>query len=166
MMDIMPAENMQEALRVAREADEFGRAHYDGGGWTEMYIIPESKQSISERNIPLSDIDTLVSGRLEEAKSLFSGIRPGELVLERCFAFGDDHLGALYGYHVAEVIGGLHFLPPEDHSTSTAVLWHSILATLGQRYQLILADWWSPIVIDLSDGRMIDRYLRHLRGER
>lgn len=73
MVNLMPRENLERAREVAQEAEEFGREHFDGVGWTDIYVVPEEKHPIEERRIPLDELRELVGDVLIEAEKVQSG---------------------------------------------------------------------------------------------
>jgi len=167
MIDIMPIENLKGSHESAREAQEFGEAHFDGFGWTDMYLIPEPAHPLSARKIPLAHLRELVVAHLSEAETVQSGIMPGEVTPREDattgFAFGGEDEGAMYGDQENGTIHYLHILPPSKSDPDILAFWASALSALGSTYQLMLTDWWSKVTVDLSDRAAVERYLR---GER
>ncbi|HEY7833194.1 MAG TPA: hypothetical protein VIG30_06465 [Ktedonobacterales bacterium] len=164
MIDILPAENFASALQTAHEAEEFGKAHFDGFGWTDMFVIPEAKAQLAQRNMPLSEIRTLTRGYLPAADRVESGIRPGEINCDNgSFAFAEEDKGALYGEEREGVVQYLCMLPPERVDEASMTFWTSALIMLGTTHHLMLADWWDKRLIDLSDRDAIVRYLHGTR---
>jgi hypothetical protein len=48
-----------------------------------------------------------------------------------------------------------------DGEDEERVMWfEGVLGELGRRYELILADRWWDVVVDLRDGEMVGRWLR------
>lgn len=164
MIDILPAENFASALQTAHEAEEFGKAHFDGFGWTDMYVIPEAKIPLAQRNIALPEIRALAQEHLSEADQVESGIRPGEISgKDGTFAFVAEDKSALYGDSRDNIVQYLCMLPPGRVSEASETYWTSALLSLGTRHQLILADWWDKRLVDLSDHDAVVRYLRGTR---
>lgn len=168
MIDIMPIENRAESMQTADTAEEFAKEHFDGFGYTDIFVIPEPKHPLASRQIPLGFIRTLVTPHLMEAAKVESGTHPGEILPEafrytgplKSFAFGDDHLGALYGNHLQGVIQYLHLIPPDVKDEANRASWLSTLTTLGSAYRLMLSDWWIKVTVDLSDAAAVTAYLR------
>jgi hypothetical protein len=168
MVDIMPIENRAEAAQIADKAEEFGKEHFDGFGYTDIFVIAEPRQPLASRQIPLDFIRTLVTPRLAEATRVESGIHPGEVLPEafrytgplKSFAFGDDNLGALYGNHLEGVIDHLHLIPHEVRDDANRAFWQTTLTTLGSTYRLMLSDWWIKVSVDLADVAAVQEYLR------
>ena len=160
MIDILPAENFASAQQIAHEAEEFGNAHFDGLGWTGMFVIPAAKIPLAQRNVPLSEIRALAQGYLPEAERVESGIRPGEISCDNgSFAFAAESKGAFYGEERDGIVQYLCMLPPERVDEAFMTFWASALATLGTTHHLILADWWNKRLIDLGNRDAIVRYL-------
>jgi hypothetical protein len=160
MIDIMPIENLKPAEEVARDAKEFREAHFDGFGWTDLYVIPRPAHPLAVRQIPFAFVREVVMSRLPEAKTVESGIKPGEIISRTGFAFGEDDEGAMYGNLEGGIVQYLHFIPPGKRDHDILVFWTSALTTLGSTYRLMLADWWRKVRVDLSDTGAVDRYLQ------
>jgi len=164
MISVMPAENLMWARRVAGEAAAFGEAHRapDGAGWTEMYVIPEEEHSISEKGIRLDDLRELIGGRLVEADGVTSGYSSQVEMIKNGFAFGESNgdVGAFYGNVEDGLIVRLEVIRPDWEDEGAVGMFGEMLGELGERYGLMLADWWWDMVVDLRDGEAIGRYLR------
>lgn len=164
MIAVMPAENMARAGEVAQEAAEFGEAHRaEGGvGWTDMYVIPEEEHPIAEKGIRLEELRGLIEGRLAEADKVESGYSSYREAVERAFAFGeaDGDVGAFYGNVGEGVILGLYLLRPDEENEEAVGVVEEMLRALGERYGLMLADWWQDVAVDLTDREAVGRYLR------
>lgn len=48
MINVMPAENLSRTKEITKDAQDFGEAHFDGRGWTEIYLIPEVISNFQE----------------------------------------------------------------------------------------------------------------------
>jgi hypothetical protein len=168
MVDIMPIENRAEAAQIADKAEEFGKEHFDGFGFTGIFLIPEPKHQLASRQIPLDFIRTLVTPPLAEAIKVESGAHPGEALPEafrytgplKSVAFGDDSLGALYGNHLEGASQHLHLIPPDVRDDTDRAFWLTRLITLGSTYRLMLSDWWITIPVDLADVAAVQEDLR------
>ncbi|MEO5952183.1 MAG: hypothetical protein ABIQ44_06885 [Chloroflexia bacterium] len=165
MITVMPAENLRWARRTMGEASAFGEAHKaeDGVGWTDMYVIPAEEHSISEKGISLEALRKCVAGRLVEADEVSSGYSSYVEEVKNGFAFGESGLdkGAFYG-NVDEngMVVRLEVVRPDWEDEEAVVVFGEMLEELGKRYELMLADWWWDVVVDLRDDEAIGRYLR------
>jgi hypothetical protein len=161
MVTILPAENRTRSEEVAKESVAFAREHFDGEGWTDVYVIPEEQYPLIERRIPLAEVHDLVAGRLAPADIVKTGYSSWEQALPDCFAFFSEEAswGAFYGEHVEGIIAYLHLVPCAPENAGAVQLFAEVLAGLGARYSLILGDWWRSVVVDLADRPSIRRYL-------
>lgn len=166
MVAVMPAENMPRSEEVAREAEAFGQEHFDGTGWTDVYVVPEEEHPISERRIELAELRALVGGRLVEAADVTSGYGTFAEVVGRGFAFGEAYgeTGAFYGWADEGVIMRLNLILPDGNNAEAVGLFVEVLRELWRNYRLIIADWWSNRVIDPGDEDGLREYLAE-RGE-
>ncbi len=73
MISIMPAENLSHSRATAAEAREFGEKHFDGSGWTDIYVLPEEPYPIYARRILLSELQEMFAGFLSPAGRVESG---------------------------------------------------------------------------------------------
>lgn len=162
MIELLPIENMVGRKEIAEEAAQFGAEHFDGAGWTEAYIIPEAQRLIAERHIPLAELRLLIGSWLPEAPIVQSGYSSYVETLQHSFAFGDRALrsGALYGNYEGSTITRLNVIRPVEGEGVDAARFAEALHALGERHSLMLADWWSNLIIDLRDRDAVMSYLR------
>ena len=161
MIDLLPAENFAELLRTAREAQAFGEEHFDGRGWTDMYIVPEPTYPLSIRALPLDELQALLKGQFLQATIVQSGYSSYREVLPNCFAFvgAEEDDGAFYGTQENGLVTRLHLLPGYSDNNDRIACFIDILSMLGVKYDLVLADWWQDKIIDLREKNMIVRYM-------
>ena len=79
--------------------------------------------------------------------------------LQLSFAFGNRALrsGIFYGNYEGSTITDLNLIPPVEEAEVTQLA--EALHTIGERYSLMLADWWSNRVVDLRDREAVTSYL-------
>jgi hypothetical protein len=162
MITLLPAENRKQAAATAQEAEAFGAAHFDGTGWTDMYVLPEPEHRISERHIPFDELQALVEKGLVPAQAVLSGYSSYQEECERCYAFGRAYEGggAFYGYHDGGTVMDLHVVCPDSDNAAAVAFFTERLLDLGQRYDLILVDWWQDRIVELRDPAAVAAYLR------
>ena len=163
MVAVLPAENSARALEIAQETDEFGQEHFDGSSWSEVYVIPAEEYRLADRDIPIAELAALLGDRLQPAGKVQSGYSSYVEELPGSFAFGEAATGqgAFYGDAKAGLITTLYVILPDGSVPKNVSLFAEVLSTLGEKYDLILADWWRHHVLDLRDR---DAVTRHLRG--
>jgi hypothetical protein len=161
MIDLLPSENFEETLRIAREAQTFGEEHFDGFGWTDVYVIPKPTYPFSLRILPLHELQGLLRERFLAASIVQSGYSTYRETLPDCFAFVEAEKadGAFYGDQKNGLVTRLHLLPCNEENRDRRTCFTEILYTLGVKYDLVLADWWNHSIIDLRERNMVVQYL-------
>src|SRR6476619_4038086 len=161
MVEVLPVENMAGREVALVDARQFGKDHSAGVGWTDVYMIPEAHLSIAERHIPLAELRALIASWLPEADTVQSGYSTHVETLKLSFAFGNRALrsGIFYGNYEGSIITDLNLIPPVGEAKAAVTQLAEALHTLGERYNLMLADWWSDRAVDLRDQDAVTRYL-------
>jgi hypothetical protein len=168
MVELLPVENMAGREDAIEEGRQFGKDHSAGVGWTDVYLIPEAPHSIAERHIPLAELRSLVASWLPEADTVQSGYGTYVETLQLSFAFGNRALrsGVFYGNYEGSTITDLNLIPPDEEAEAKVTRFAEALRALAERYNLMLADWWSSRVVDLRDRDAVTDYLRGDTGEK
>ncbi len=161
MITLLPAENRARTEATAQEAAAFGAAHFDGTSWSAVYVLPEPDHPISGRQIPFDELTALVGVGLVPAQAVLSGYTSQWDECERCYAFGRAYggKGALYGYQAEGIVMDLHVISPNGDDAAVAGF-TDLLRALGQRYDLILVDWWQDRMVELRDPAAVAAYLQ------
>ena len=167
MVELLPVENMAAREDAIEEGRQFGVDHSAGVGWTDVYLIPEAPHSIAEKRIPIAELRSLVAPWLPEADIVQSGYGTHVETLPLSFAFGNRalHSGIFYGNNEGSTITQLNLIPPVGAAEANVAQLADALHTLGERYSLMLADWWSNRVVDLRDRDAVIGYLRGDTGD-
>jgi hypothetical protein len=167
MVAVLPAENSARAVEIAQEAEEFGQEHFDGSSWSEVYVIPAEEYRLADRRIPLAELAELIGGRLPAASKVQSGYSSYVEDLPASFAFGEAYSGsgAFYGDGKDGLITTLYVIPPGSGDPARAALFAQVLSQLGDKYDLILADWWHHHVLDLRDEYAVMRHMQGVESE-
>ena len=126
-----------------------------------MYKIPRPTYPLSLRALPLHDLQVLLQERFLQAKSVQSGYSSYRETLPDSFAFveRENADGVFYGEQKNEMVTALHLLPCSGENQDIVIVLSDILHTLGVKYDLVLANWWSDQIIDLRKKALILHYL-------
>lgn len=160
MIDLLPSENFDEILRIADSAQTFGEEHFDGFGWTDMFVIPPPTYPFSLRTLPFHELQNLLRDRFLPAGIVQSGYSSYRETLPDCFAFveAEQADGAFYGEQKNGLVTGLHLLPFCEDNQSRRNIFIEVLHTLGVKYDLMLANWWFNTIVDLREMNSIVQY--------
>lgn len=159
MINIMPAENFGRAEGVAEEAENFSREHFDGQAWTAMYVIPEETHPIKIRLIPLSALQDHFRGYLKPVAELATGYSTHREVVSGGFVLVGEPFGALYGSCQEDIVTGLYVARFAGEKVEGFDQFIDRVVSLGEKYNLILADWWQHRIVDLRRRPEVERYV-------
>ena len=159
MISIMPAENLSHSRATAAEAREFGEKHFNGSGWADIYVLPGEPYPISARRIPLSELREMFASLLNPVGHVETGYSSHREAVTGAFALVGEPYGAIYGRHREGVITGLYVSRFAGEQVEGTEQFIKRVVTLGERYSLILADWWRHRIIDLRDEAAVTRYI-------
>lgn len=161
MVELIPKENLEFALKETKRIQKHGEEHFDGNGFTEITEIGEKPVKTEKLEIPTKKItDLLESVGLTRFEKLmyFGGGEPTEIENPKSLVYGE--------------LGSAIFLEPENgklkHIWFDSHKWEDLpktkigngLKAIGKEFDLILVDWNSNQVIDLKKENEIEKYIK------
>jgi hypothetical protein len=160
MVSLLPDENLASLHEERDRIDAFSAAHFDGSGWTDIYVRPGESHSITIRQIPYARLVDLFGGCLPAAASVETGYGTYREPCPGCFAFGKTYDIALYGSVQNGTVMQLH-LSVEDLPANTALTQALVdaLSALGAEYQLVLVDWARSLIVSVANQAAVNQYL-------
>jgi hypothetical protein len=160
MVSMLPHENLAFLHEERERLDAFSDAHFDGSGWTDIYIRSEEPSPITIRAIPYVRLAEIFGSLLPAADRVETGYSTYREPCPGCFAFGKTYGLAIYGSvqdgTVTELYLSLPHLPIDAALRQGLV---TALCALGMEYTLVLMDWYRSLIINLADQAAVDRYL-------
>ena len=162
MIEFLPAENSAEFRQTVHSAQAFGEEHFDGFGWTDIYVFPQPMYPFSLRAIPLNELKALLTERFRPADIVQSGYSSYREAQLDGFAFVEAEKadGAFYGYQKNGLVTTLYLHPFNGSSSGIITLFAEILYILGSKYDLVLADRWRSTLVDLKERKEVVEYLK------
>jgi hypothetical protein len=158
--ELLPSENLAFLHAERERLDTFSAAHFDGIGWTDVFVRSQEPTPIMSRVIPYSRLAELFGSLLPAAERVETGYSSYREPCAGCFAFGRSYDFALYG---SANNGTVTALSLYMHAPSfAAVLRQRLVAafrTLGGEYRLVLVDWQRSRIVDLADQAEVEHYL-------
>ncbi len=129
MIDLLPAENLAEVQQMTRRAQSFGEEHFDGFGWTNMYVFPQPTYPLSLREIGFNELKALLAERFHLADIVQSGYSSYREVQADGFAFVEAEKadGAFYGREKNGLVTTLHLHPFNGSTSDLTTLFVEIL---------------------------------------
>lgn len=170
MISLLPAENAAWAEGVAQDAHRAAQENFAGFArvgdlqiptYNNMFVIPEEQHPVSERSIRLEDVRAILAPNWPEAERVESGYSSHVEATSGTFAFGAAYgsAGGFYGSLEGDTVARLYITRPTSDDPRDLDQFEEALAHLAERYNLVLADWWTKAVLDLHNREAIKRYL-------
>jgi hypothetical protein len=160
MISLVPSENLAFLHEEQERLDQFSAAHFDGSGWTDIYVRSEEPTPVTVRAIPYTRLVEIFGRLLPVAERVETGYSSYREPCPGCFAFGKPYDFALYG---SSKDGTVTELSLSMQTPSLDVAFRQKLATalgvLGREYRLVVVDWQRSQIVDLGDLVAVERYL-------
>lgn len=159
MLELTPIENLNWLKQELDNANEFSEKHFDGYGWTKMYVIKEQAVKLSSRQISTDKLIQIINETgFQKASAVTTGY--GQTTREDCpntFGFGKDYSAVYFStrqYNVDKIwFTNLFALDREK------VI--DMLHDIGKEWNLVLVDWFKHSVTSLADKEAIKNYFDH-----
>lgn len=155
-VEIIPNENFERLIKEAENVKDFAEKHFDGGGFTDMYVREESGLKLEERKIKVSELDEVLSKLSVEKHTIATtGIRPDEILSKNTFGYGENYNGLFFDFK-QDIVSNIWISGRLDVNDEKLV---SVLNELGTKWNLLLMDWNSLELIDLKNKEQIKKYV-------
>lgn len=155
----LPKENFSNASKMAIEIEKHSEERFDGYGWTDCYIRDSASFPTKTKNFKVPELAELL---LQQGFNEYPGVTTGyssavfpcpdtrafkKKSIIICFNFKDDIIQNIW-----------HNLSPSKGDNGD---YKTFLLTMSGKYNLLLADWWKSIIIDISKPDEIDKYFAY-----
>jgi len=156
-IELVPIENYDNSKSQLEKSSDFSHEHFDGIGYTAIYVRSENKFELERRKIPVHVLnDFLISSGFTEAKKVTTGYgQDYRIVPENTIGFGHKYSAIYYDY-ISDYVTHIWLSQPFNIEREKLV---SFLAEAGRRWCLLLVDWEASRVVDLSNEKSIIEYL-------
>lgn len=159
-IELLPTENSNELKTENKTIDEFAKEHFDGNGFTDIYVRDEQKVKTSERNIQLDEFDHFViSLGFQKMRNVYSGYSSYRETCQNTNAYSIDgaYIFCDYENRVLKNIWLHGFRFNKDSSFIKEMT--EGLFQIGKRWKLTLNDWDLKENINLKDKSEIELYI-------
>lgn len=156
-VEIVPSENFNELIKQAENVQDFAEKNFDGGGYTDMMVRDENGIKLKQRGIKSKELDLILSDLpINKYTEVSTGIRPGEMTSENTYGYGDNYRGIFFDFESDSVTGiWIAGSPNIENEKFTQTL-----NSIGNKWSLLLMDWNSLELIDLTNKEQIEEYLK------
>ena len=158
-IEYLPKENFSSSCNVATEIRDHSKETFDGYGWTGCYIRNEANVPTKSKSFKVTEItDLLTKEGFSEYPSVTTGYGSAEFPCKNTRAFKKQSIVICLDFNGDIVENIWHNNSPHNNDNE---LYKTFLLTMGHKYDLLLADWWKSIVVDISSPVEIEKYVSY-----
>lgn len=163
LRELFPNARMQGYQIEMEKVIKFSKENFDGVGWKEMKTLPDLG-NLYDCKISLPTLQSTVFSRWTGYGHFATDDATGqEFTVKNSFVFAYDGKIFVYGVSTDDVVMELcvdyTFVEPLLIEIMTSALY-----TFGVKYNLMLADWRSKDIVDLSNEQDVFKYLNKLKN--
>tara|TARA_R110002096_G_C14294061_1_gene697822 strand:- start:52 stop:660 length:609 start_codon:yes stop_codon:yes gene_type:complete len=153
-IEIVPKENLSELLKQADNINDFTAEN----GYKDIYVREENKVSLKTKQIDKSKLENLLAKLgTEKHTEITTGYGSDYRVKsENTIGFGKDY-SAIYFDFDNELVNNIWITNLFGLNHANAV---NVLSEIGEKWNLVMMDWNRSELIDLSNKKMIEKYLK------
>ncbi|MDB5276153.1 MAG: hypothetical protein JWR61_1108 [Ferruginibacter sp.] len=155
-IEYLPKENFSTSSKVATEIIEHSEKTFDGYGWKGCYIRSEASVPTISKNIKVRHlVDFLINEGFSEYPSVTTGYSTTVFPCDNIRAFKRQSIVLCIDFKGDIVDDIWHNDSPHQLDND---IYKEFLLTMADKFNLLLADWWKSIVVDISNPEEIDKY--------
>ncbi|MCP4054356.1 MAG: hypothetical protein GY739_15110 [Mesoflavibacter sp.] len=153
-IEIVPKENLSDLLKQADNIADFSAEN----GYSDIYVREENKVSLKSREIDKTELEKLLTELgTEKHTEVITGYGSEYRVKsENTIGFGKEYSAVYFDFENDKVkniwITNLFGL---NHDQVV-----DVFSKIGEKWNLVLMDWSSSELIDLTNKEMIKKYLK------
>jgi hypothetical protein len=153
-IEIVPRENLSELIKQADNISDFTSKN----GYLDIYVREENKVSLKTKKIRKSELESLLTELgTEKHTEIITGYGSDYRVeSENTIGFGKDY-SAVYFDFENDIVKNIWLTNLYGLNHENVI---NALSEIGEKWNLIMMDWNSSELIDLSNKKMIEKYLK------
>jgi len=150
-IQVLPISNWNHCLSQLKKIKKFSDEHFDGIGWTDIYIREESPQGLASLNINAKDLASILGRTLTPYNNVLTGYSTYREEAKCTLAFGSETSCIVFvGYNPNNIVDEiwLDFGITDQKGKELALI---ALLDLGKVGETFLIDWSLGEMMKLSD---------------
>ena len=153
-IEIVPKENLSDLLKQADNINDFTAEN----GYSDIYVREENKVSLKTKQIDKSELENLLTKLgTEKHTEITTGYGSDYRVKsENTIGFGKDY-SAVYFDFDNELVNNIWITNLSGLNNENVV---NVLSEIGEKWNLVMMDWNRSELIDLSNKKMIEKYIK------
>ena len=160
MIEIMSSQNMEFANSETTRTKEFEKKHASKSGYSAITEIRKKNKETKDLNIEISDfVEFLRQLEIYRYPKLmyYGGGDPTEITNPKTMAFGQKKT-AIFIEQEDEVVKNMWFVTYNWQDVSKTNI-NLALKAIGDKYDMIMVDWFKGQIIDLKNQKEVESYL-------
>jgi hypothetical protein len=157
MIELTPKENIQALKDESDTINAKAEKNFDGNGYKDIHVIKDDRVKLNIRKINPNDLEQIINKTgFQKAAIVTTGY--GQTYREErknTFGFGKDY-SVIYFSVKDGSVDRIWFTNPSSMDKEKLT---SCLSEIGQKWDLVLMDWFETRIVNLADKKDIDKYL-------
>ena len=157
MIELTPKESIQALRQESDIINAKAEKNFDGNGYKDLHIIKKDPVKLGARKINPNDLEQIINKTgLNKAAKVITGY--GQEYREVCkntFGFGKGY-SVIYFSVKDGSVDRVWFTNPSILDKDKLI---SCLSEIGQKWDLVLMDWFQTRIVNIADKKDIDKYL-------
>lgn len=159
MIELIPESALPECKAEMDQISEFSKAHWDGTGWTDIYVREDQTGFMESLQIGKLQLESVLEPFLTRYDTVYTGYSTYREECPDMTGWGDGTESVLFAqYNKERVVNALWFsegcFPVQDPKR-----WLSVIEALNALYPFHLADWYWDVRIECRNKEVLRSYL-------
>ena len=157
----MSNQNLEYAQKETTRINEFGKEHSDGLGFSAITEIKKKKQETKDLKLETQELIKIFDElKIEKYSKLryYGGGEPQEIKDSKTLVYGKNKT-AIFIEQENEIIENIWFNTYNWEDLPKTKI-NIALKEIGDKYDMIMVDWFKGEIIDLRNQDEIERYLK------
>ncbi len=159
-VEVLPASARTYCLVEMGRIDEFAKAHWDGTGFTDMYIRRQAPVSLVSLGTTLAEWESAIGPLVPRFTQVLTGYSSYRESCPSVVGWGlSDGQAVFASVGEAKAVGPV-WLSLNGVTAERVGLWARLLRSLPRAPELLIADWSASQVVVLADVPALEAYLQ------
>ncbi|KSA11582.1 hypothetical protein [Maribacter dokdonensis] len=153
-IEIVPKENLSDLLKQADNINDFTAEN----GYSDIYVREENKVSLKTKQIDKSELENLLAKLgTEKHTEITTGYGSDYRVKsENTIGYGKDY-SAVYFDFDNELVNNIWITNLSGLNNENVI---KVFSEIGEKWNLVMMDWNRSELINLSNKKMIEKYIK------
>lgn len=159
MIELIPESALLECKTEMDKASEFSKAHWDGVGWTGIYVREDQTGFMESLRIGKSLLESLLDPVLTRYDTVYTGYSTYREECPDMTGWGDETESVLFAQYNQEGIVKALWFSEGCFPVQYPERWLSVIEALNTVCPFHLADWYWDVRIDCRQTETLRKYL-------